>query len=69
VRYARKETSSPEVTEQLEGVNSFVFTQQLQQVNNLDPELELTNQALIRRLSSSDNYRVTDTDSYNRLIN
>jgi hypothetical protein len=69
VRYARKDTSVPEVTEQLEGVNSFVFSQQLQQVNNLDPELELTNQAIMRRVDSEDDYRIEDDENYNRITN
>lgn len=36
VRYARADTSVPEVTNTLEGVNSFIFTQNIQQVVNDD---------------------------------
>jgi hypothetical protein len=66
VRYARKETNTPEMTVQLDGVNSFVFKQQLQEVVNLDPEIEVNNHAIMRRTDDT-TYRVTDTDSYNRL--
>lgn len=36
VRYARADTSVPEITNTLEGVNSFIFTQNVQQVVNDD---------------------------------
>lgn len=36
VRYARVDTSVPEVTNTLEGVNSFIFSQNIQQVVNDD---------------------------------
>ena len=67
VRYARKESSVPELNIQLEGVNSFVFTQNLQRVNNINPVIENTNQALIRRIDNS-MYR-TINNINNRLIN
>lgn len=66
VRYTRKESSVPELNIQLEGVNSFVFTQNLQRVNNIDPLIENTNQALIRRIDNS-TYRTTNNIN-NRLI-
>lgn len=55
-RYARKETAVPETSTVLDGVNSFVFTQSLQRVMNLDPELELRNLAELRRIDN-DVYR------------
>lgn len=64
-RYARKDTSVPEMNVQLEGVNSFVFTQNLQKVKTLNPMLEHTNQAIIRRIE--ENFRLISTNS-NRLI-
>ncbi len=67
VKYTRKESSVPEIAQALEGVNSFVFTQSLQQSVNLDPTIEETNQAIIRRVDDSI-YRVVDTDDYLRLI-
>lgn len=66
VRYARKDTSVPELSVQLEGVNSFVFTQNLQQVRITDPVLEQSNQAIIRRVDDVD-YRSVST-TINRLL-
>lgn len=65
-RYARKDTSVPETTVLLEGVNSFVFTQNLQKVVNIDPALTMQHQAIMRRVDSSD-YRLATTN-INRLI-
>ena len=65
-RYARKEASAPETTVLLEGVNSFVFTQNLQKVVNIDPTLTLRHQALMRRIDNT-NYRLATTN-INRLI-
>lgn len=65
-RYARKDTSVPETTVLLEGVNSFVFTQNLQKVVNIDPILTDRHQAIMRRVDNTD-YRLADTD-INRLI-
>lgn len=61
VRYARKEASVPEMNVQLEGVNSFVFTQNLQRVMNLDPIIEERNHLIMRRVDNS-NYRSTATN-------
>lgn len=36
-RYARYQSSVPEKTQTMEGVNSFVFTQKLQRINHLEP--------------------------------
>ncbi len=57
-RYARKDTSVPETTVLLEGVNSFVFTQNLQKVNNIDPTIENTNHLIMRRVDNT-NCRVS----------
>lgn len=65
-RYARKDASAPETTVLLEGVNSFVFTQNLQKVVNIDPMLTLRHQALMRRIDNT-NYRLATTN-INRLI-
>lgn len=66
IKYVRKESNVPELAVQLEGVNSFVFTQTLQQSTNLDPIIEQNNQAIMRRLDSTI-YRTIPTD-INRLI-
>lgn len=65
-RYARKESSTPEITVLQEGVNSFVFTQNLQHVANIDPVLTMQHQAIMRRYGTG-NYRLADTN-INRLI-
>lgn len=64
-RYARKDTSVPEMTVLLDGIDSFVFTQNLQRIANIDPELALKHQAIMRRIG--DNYRYTK-ENINRLI-
>lgn len=65
-RYARKDTSVPEPTVLLEGINSFVFTQNLQKVANIDPTLTMQHQAILRRVID-ENYRLV-TENINRLI-
>lgn len=65
-RCARKGNSTPEITVLQEGLNSFVFTQNLQRVVNINPELTLQHQAIMRRVDT-DNYRLASTN-INRLI-
>lgn len=65
-RYARKDTSAPETTVLIDGVNSFVFTQNLQRVVNIDPILTFQHQALMRRVDTTD-YRLAKTN-INRII-
>lgn len=66
IKYSRKEANVPELTVQLEGVNSFVFNQTLQQSTNLDPVIEQRNHAAMRRVDDT-NYRATSS-TINRLI-
>lgn len=65
-RYARKDASVPEITSLLEGLNSFVFSIQVQKVANIDPTLTMQHQAIMRRVSD-ENYRLV-TENINRLI-
>lgn len=65
-RYTRKDASVPETTVLIDGVNSFVFTQNLQKVVNIDPTLTLQHQAIMRRVGNSA-YRLATAD-INRLI-
>ena len=67
VKYSRKEANVPELTVQLEGVNSFVFTQTLQQSTNLDPIIEQNNHASMRRVDKTSFRSISS--SINRLIN
>ena len=66
VKYSRKESNVPELAVQLEGVNSFVFTQTLQQSVNLDPVIESNNHLCMRRVNGDDYRAITST--LNRII-
>lgn len=66
VRYARKDSSVPEMNVQAEGLDSFVFTQMLQKVNNLNPIIETSNHIVMRRIDDS-HYRST-SNTINRII-
>lgn len=66
VKYSRKESNVPELAVQLEGVNSFVFTQTLQQSVNLDPVIESSNHLCMRRVNGDDYRAITST--LNRII-
>lgn len=61
VKYSRKESNVPELTVQLEGVNSFVFSQTLQQSVNLDPVIEANNHICLRRISGYDYRAISST--------
>lgn len=70
VRYARKEANVPEVTAQDELLNSFIITQVVQKVTQLDPEIETANHVALRRVDST-YYREAEVDNetnINRLI-
>lgn len=66
VKYCRKEANVPELTVQIEGVNSFVFNQTLQQSTNLDPVIEQRNRAVMRRIGD-DSFRAAELNT-NRII-
>lgn len=66
VRYARKDSAVPEMNVQIEGLDSFVFTQVLQKVNNLNPIIENSNHIIMRRIDDT-LYRAT-TNTSNRII-
>lgn len=53
VRYSRRESSAPEMSVQMEGLDSFVFTQALQKVNNLNPTIENANRLIMRRVDTT----------------
>lgn len=72
VRYARKDASVPEMTVQMEGLNSFVFKQLLQKVKNINPTIENKNQTIIRRVDN-DYYNAIDMNNdsiydYQRIV-
>lgn len=66
IKYTRKESNVPEMAVQLDGTNSFVFTQMLQQSVNLDPVIEQRNHLAMRRIDDSD-YRKLDSN-LNRIL-
>lgn len=53
VRYVRKDSSVPELNQEIEGLKSFIFNQQLQQIKTLDPALENRNQLHMRRVDNN----------------
>lgn len=65
-RYARKESGVPEITVQLDGINSFVFSQSVQKVTNINPTITEMHQMMMRRIGA-DKFRSIN-DSYNRII-
>lgn len=65
-RYTRKDTSTPEMTVLQDDVNSFVFTQSLQRIINIDPKLNMEHQILMRRIGGDD-YRLAETN-VNRIV-
>lgn len=65
VRYSRKDSSVPEMNVQIEGLDSFVFTQLVQKVNNLNPTIETSNHLIMRRVDNT-LYRST-SNTLNRI--
>lgn len=66
VRYARKDNAVPEMTVLVDGLNSFVFTQQVQKVANIDPVIAGKHELLTRRTSSGFS-RIVREDSIRNL--
>ena len=56
------------MTAEVEGLKSYIFTQGLQRVVNLDPVLEGRNLLVMRR--ADDDYRVTtiDNETFNLIV-
>lgn len=61
VRYARNESEVPEMNAEVEGLKSYIFTQGLQRVMNIDPVLEGRNLLIMRR--TDEDYRETTVDN------
>lgn len=54
LRYTRSESETPSMTTLVDGMDSFVFTQQLRQVNESDASMEVVgNHVALRRLAGS----------------
>lgn len=54
VRYVRNESDVPEMNAELEGQKSYIFTQGLQRVVNLNPNIEQRNLLVLRRVDNDD---------------
>ncbi|MBQ9524780.1 MAG: hypothetical protein IJR69_06635 [Bacteroidaceae bacterium] len=69
VRYCRNEGDVPEMNCEVEGQKSYIFTQGLQRVVNLNPAIEDTNLLVMRRVPD-DRYRVTsiDNETFNLIL-
>lgn len=67
VRYARKESNVPEVTQLDDLLNSFVITQVVQKVTLLNPVIETANHIAIRRIDSTYFLGIAD-QNINRII-
>lgn len=67
-RYCRVESSAPEATQLLEGIDSFIFLQNLQRVTNLDPVIEETNRVIMRRVETVLNPYRAVSSGINRII-
>jgi len=58
-RFTRNESEVPSVNVLIEGLDSFVFTQTLREVHNLNATIESNNQAAILRKVTTDTARTT----------
>ena len=66
-RYVRDGSGTPSLETLIDGLDSFVFTQQLRKAQYLDPSIEEANQIAIRRVG--DEYdRITDSENQYILI-
>ena len=71
VRFSRHESDVPEIVSEMEGLRSYVFTQTLQQVVNLMPDVEAANIVRLRRVGEvQDDYRVAEIEgeTVNRIV-
>ena len=70
VRYSRHESEVPELTQELEDLRSYIITQKVQKVTNLDPNVEKVNALRLRRVGlrlDNDDFRETTTN--HKLLN
>lgn len=60
-RFVRNDSETPQPNILVEGLDSFVYTQNLREIKLLEAEMEEINQTALRR--SGDNFRSTDDDT------
>lgn len=71
VRYSRHESDVPEVNAEMEDLRSYIFTQTVQRVINLQPAVENANALRLRRVGEEeDDYRIADVEgeTMNRMV-
>ena len=66
-RYVRSSSSVPEMETLIEGLDSFVFSQQLRKVTRIDEDYESLNQVAIRRVDNTYD-RVDQSENSNVII-
>lgn len=67
VQYMRKDTNVPEIEQPMEGVNSFVFRQTLQQAVNISEE-DTESFIALRRIDGNEDYRDTENDGQRIIV-
>lgn len=68
VRYARNESEVPEMNAEVEGLKSYIFTQGLQRVMNLEPVLEGRNMLIMRRTDEDYREITVDNETFNLVL-
>ena len=68
VRYTRNESEVPEMNAEVEGLKSYIFTQGLQRVVNIDPVLEERNLLIMRRTDEDYRTATIDNETFNLIV-
>lgn len=63
IRYVRVDSNVPEMNVLVEGIRSYVFKQAIRRVSSLNPEIEMNNKTIMRRVDDS-RYRNVGNDKF-----
>lgn len=63
IRYVRVDSNVPEMNVLVEGIRSYVFKQAIRRVSSLNPEIEMNNKMIMRRVDDS-RYRNVGNDKF-----
>lgn len=63
IRYVRVDSNVPEMNVLVEGIRSYVFKQAMRRVASLNPEIEMNNKIIMRRVDDS-RYRNVGNDKF-----
>lgn len=63
IRYVRVDSNVPEMNVLVEGIRSYVFKQAMRRVSSLNPEIEMNNKMIMRRVDDS-RYRSVGNDKF-----